>query len=235
MTKGFKTVQRLSTIRKLCQGRKTLHLGCTDSPFTETAIKNRSLLHFELKDAASELYGFDNDPTAIDILKLHGINNLYQADLERLSEVNLDETFDVIIAGEVIEHLSNPGLFLLGIGRFLRPGGKLVISTVNAYCAFRFAMLAISGKGGVNEPIHPDHTAYYSFKTLKLLVERNGFKFEEFMFYDLGVEHRAGVKWVYRLINDFAVSLFPQFSDGIMAICTLNDAADNESNIKSDQ
>lgn len=202
-------------------GRKTLHLGCADSPFTETAIKNGSLLHFELMDAASELYGFDNDPAAIETLRFHGVKNLVAANLERLSDIDFNETFDVIVAGEVIEHLSNPGLFLQGIGRFLRPEGKLIISTVNAYCAFRFAMLAISGRGGRNEPIHPDHTAYYSYKTLKLLLERNGLTIEKFMFYDLGAEHRGGVRLIYRLFNDIAVAFFPQFSDGIIAICSL--------------
>lgn len=221
MTSEFETVQRLSTIKRLCKGRKTLHLGCADSPFTETAIANGSLLHFELLDTASELYGFDNDPSALEIIRFHGAKNLVAADLERLSELDFNETFDVIVAGEVIEHLSNPGLFLHGIGRFLRPKGRLVISTVNAYCAFRFAMQAISGRRGRNEPVHPDHTAYYSYKTLRLLVERNGFRVENFLYYDLGAEHRGGVRLIYRTVNDIAVKFFPQFSDGIIAICSL--------------
>ena len=37
---------------------------------------------------------------------------------------DLNETFDVIIAGEMIEHLSNPGLFLKGIQRFMTPTTK---------------------------------------------------------------------------------------------------------------
>ncbi len=119
MSKNFELVQRVEFIKKACVGRKVLHLGCTDYPFTEQAIENEMLLHFELEKVAGELYGFDFDQKGIDVLEKAGGKNLYRADLEQLENVPLEETFDVIIAGEMIEHLSNPGLFLRGIQRFM--------------------------------------------------------------------------------------------------------------------
>lgn len=225
MASEFELVQRLDFIKQLCKGRKTLHLGCANSPFTVESVQNRSLLHFELLDSASELHGFDNDMSAIEILRSNGIQNLHQANLENLPDIRFEETFDVVIAGEVIEHLSNPGAFLTGVQRFLRHDGILVVTTINAYCAFRFAMNAISGKRGRNEPVHPDHTAYYSYATLKLLLERHNFRIDRFVYYDLGFEHRGGVRVIYRVINDAAVYLFPQFADGIIAVCSADAAA----------
>lgn len=42
-----------------------------------------------------------------------------------------DGSFDVVVAGEVIEHVPHPDLMLTEIRRLLRPGGSLVLSTPN--------------------------------------------------------------------------------------------------------
>lgn len=216
---GFKTVQRVEFLKKIASDKRVLHLGCTNFPYTLDSMKNGTLLHADLTEIAAELTGFDFDQEGIDLLETQGFSELYRADLEKLEEVQLDREFDVIIAGEMIEHLNNQGLFLKGIQRFMGSETKLVITTVNAYCAFRFAIYALRGRGGENEPVHPDHVAYYSYRTLRKLIENNGLEVEEFFFYDLGVEHRGTLKWYYRAINDAAVALFPQLSDGVIAVC----------------
>lgn len=226
MTKKIELVQRVEFIKKMCRGKKVLHLGCTDHPFTKEMIDNQMLLHFELGKIASDLYGFDFDQKGIDVLSAAGAANLYRADLEKLEEVNLDKTFDVIIAGEMIEHLSNPGLFLRGIQRFMNKDTNLVITTINAYSGMRFLIYGLRGKGGENEPVHPDHVAYYSYKTLNLVVQREKLSIKEFVFYDLGKEHRPFGRWFYNLFNDLCVKISPQLSDGVIAVCQLSDAVD---------
>jgi SAM-dependent methyltransferase len=179
------------------------------------------LLHFELEKIASEIYGFDFDQQGLDELERRGSRNLYRADLEKLGDVPISETFDVIIGGEIIEHLSNPGLFLNGIKRFMREDSRLIITTVNAYCAFRFMIYGLRGKGGQNEPIHPDHVSYYSYKTLSLILDRQDLKLSELYFYDIGKEHRPFNKWFYNLFNDICVRVSPQLSDGVIAVAGL--------------
>lgn len=222
MKNKFEIVQRVEFIKKVCEGKKVLHLGCTNYPYTKEAIDNDALLHFELDKIASELYGFDFDQAGIDILEQNGTKNLYQADLEKLEAVNLDETFDVIIAGEMIEHLNNPGLFLRGIKRFMNPNTKLVITTINAYCAMRFWQYFLRGKGGKAEPVHPDHVTYFSYSTLSLIINHAGLSVSDFYFYDLGKEHRPHSKWYYNLVNDISVSIAPQTADGVIAVCSIN-------------
>jgi SAM-dependent methyltransferase len=221
MNEKLDSVQRVDFIKNIASGKKVLHLGCTNYPYTEDAISKGMLLHFELEKIASELYGFDFDRAGLDIIKKAGAGNVFEADLERLSDVPIDETFDVIIGGEIIEHLSNPGLFLNGIKRFMRPDTRLVITTINAYCAMRFLIYGLRGRGGVNEPVHPDHISYYSYKTLKLMLERHGLVLNEFHFYDIGVEHRPFNRWFYNLFNDICVRFSPQLSDGVIAVATL--------------
>lgn len=221
MKKEFALVQRLDLIGRLCSGKKVLHLGCTNHPYTQDAIDNEMLLHFSLNKAAGELYGFDYDQEGIDVLTAHGMTNLYRADLEKLDDVEIDETFDVIIAGEMIEHLNNPGLFLRGIKRFMNEQTVLVITTVNAYCGMRFFLYGLKGKGGKNEPVHPDHVAYYSYSTLKLLLNRHDLDVSEFMFYDLGREHRVHSRKILNFINDVCVRFAAQWADGVIAICRI--------------
>ena len=228
MRKKIELVQRVEFIRKACAGKKVLHLGCTNYPYTAEAIENDMLLHTELEKTAGELFGFDYDQRGIDILQAAGIGKLYRADLERLEDVKLDETFDVIVAGEVIEHLLNPGAFLFGIQKFMNPGTALVITTVNAYCAFRFLVYGLRGKGGENEPVHPDHVAYYSYSTLRLAVERANLAVSDFAFYDIGTEHRPFNRWFYNFFNDLCVWFFPQLSDGVIAVCRLRPESNDE-------
>ena len=206
-------------IRELSRGKSVLHLGCTNYPYTSESLENGSLLHLELAEEAAELYGFDFDERGLEVLREKGIGNLYRADLENLDQVPLERTFDVIIAGEMIEHLPNPGLFLRGIRRFMTGSTSLVITTINAYCAMRFFIYGLRGRGGLSEPVHPDHVAYYSYSTLRLLIENEGLEVREFYFYDIGPEHRPFNRWIYNLVNDISVKISPQLSDGLIAVC----------------
>jgi len=221
MSKKIEITDRVAFIKKACVDKKVLHLGCTDYPFTKEMIDNKMLLHFELQKVAKELYGYDFDQKGIDVLSTAGIKNLYYADLEKLEEVALDETFDVIIAGEVIEHLSNPGLFLKGIQRFMNSATNLVITTINAYCGMRMLTYGLRGQGGAQEPVHPDHVAYYSYSTLRVLIERENLKIDNFAFYNTGKEHRKLAPWKQKFANDISVLIAPQWADGIIAECSL--------------
>lgn len=221
MTKKIPLIDRVTFLKENCVGKKVLHLGCTDYPYTQSSIDNKKLLHFELENIAEELYGFDFDEKGIEILENHDVKNLYKADLENLQEVDLDEKFDVIVAGEMIEHLSNPGLFLSGIQRFMSKDTKLLITTINAYMGMRFWLYGLRGKGGSFEPVHPDHVAYYSYSTLSLLIKRENLQVNEFLFYNLGEEHRVHQPWYYNLCNDVCVKIAPHWSDGIIAVCSL--------------
>ena len=219
-------VQRVAYIKNICRGKKVLHLGCTNYPYTEISLENDDLLHLELMKITENLTGFDFDQKGLDILAGRGVKKLYAADLENLEKLELDETFEVVVAGEIIEHLSNPGLFLRGIRRFMNPQTILVISTVNAYCGMRFAQYALRGKGGSSEPVHPDHVAYYSYSTLNLLARRENFTVSRFSYYDLGVEHRPFVKFYYKWVNDLCVRFTPHLADGVIIECRAENAKD---------
>ena len=219
----YRLVDRVDYLVERCRGRKILHLGCTNWPYAEQSRAAGMLLHDTLAGVAGDLWGLDSDERGIEELRGLGYHQLVVGDLEHL--VSLPDGAvpvpDVIVAGEVIEHLASPGEFLRGVQQLMGPDTTLVVTTVNAYCAFRFAQYALRGRGGVAEPVHPDHVAYYSRATLSLLVERAGLVLSSFSFYDLGREHRPFSRRAVRVVNDVAVRVSPQLADGVIAECTL--------------
>ncbi len=219
--KKIPLVQRVEYLKEICRDKSVLHLGCTGWPYTDIILKDGTLLHLQLEGIARELYGFDADQGGIDVLSQRGMKNLYKADVERLDEVELDKTFDVIIAGEMIEHLSNPGLFLRGIKRFMRPDTTLVITTINAYGGVRMFLYGLRGRGGRLEPVHPDHVAYYSYSTIHHILERENISAKRFLFYDIGPEHRPHNRFYINWVNDLCVLFAPQLADGIIVECAL--------------
>ena len=219
MGKKFESIQRTDFFKESCREKRVLHLGCTSSPYTEISIEKEMLLHFELEKIAGELHGIDHDKDGLEILRKNGAKDIFWADLENLDQLEMDQTFDVIVAGDMIEHLSNPGLFLDGIQRFMNGETKLIITTVNAYCAVRFAIYVLRGKGGRREPVHPDHVAYYSYRTLNLIVARANLEVHDFYFYDVGNEYRPTNNKIANLINDISVKISPHLSDGVIAVC----------------
>lgn len=84
---------------------------------------------------------------------------------------------EVIVCGEVLEHLSNPGLFLKRLNVYWR-GVPLVISVPNAFSASSQKQIA----RGV-ENVNADHVAWYSPQTLKTLLGRAGYTIQELAWY----------------------------------------------------
>src|SRR5207248_5301240 len=98
-----------------------------------------------------------------------GIDNLLVGDVEHLETLNLQRIFQVIIFGDLIEHLSCPGLALDGIRRFMSSASELIISTPNAFSLpanIRFSL------GRHREGA--EHVAAYSKFTLSTVLARHG-------------------------------------------------------------
>ncbi|MBX7060677.1 MAG: class I SAM-dependent methyltransferase [Pyrinomonadaceae bacterium] len=213
-------VQRLDFLDEVCAGKRVLHLGCADSPYTDEAIAAGTLLHGRLSKVAASVTGLDGDIEGLEKLRRAGFDDLVVGDLEKLEDTGLENNFDVIVAGEIIEHLSNPGIFLNGVRSLMNPSTKLVVTTINAYCGMRSIYYSLTRGKGTHEPVHPDHVAYYSYSTLNLLLKRHALSVEDFLFYDMGTDHRKTTPWYLKVFNDVSVTFSRQLADGVIAVCT---------------
>jgi len=223
---SYKIGQRVDYILDACRGKQVLHLGCADTPYTQLRLNDGTLLYTMIEDVAEAQYGVDLSAEGIEFLKRCGYQNLAVADVEHLATENPfgQVDFDVIVAGEIIEHLSNPGLFLDSLKRLLRkPSAKLVLTTINAYCAYRFCYSLLMRE----ESVHPDHVSYFSRKTLTRMLAMHDYEVEDFSFYPIGREHeqyinkgRTQLLW---LVDRLAYKFSPLLADGVMVTCSLRE------------
>lgn len=213
-------VDRVDHLVAAAAGRRVLHVGCANAPYTADSLAAGTLLHDRLRATADLVIGVDSDRDALDLLAARDSGPLLH--VERSIEEHLDEipAVDLVVAGEVVEHVDDAGGLLRSLRAVMvRDGAELVITTINAYGALRMLQYAWPRRGPLSEPVHPDHVAYYSIRTLGLLCERQGLEVVDVAFYDLGPEHRTELPRRQRVANDLVVRWFPQLADGIIVRC----------------
>ena len=120
-------------------GRRVLDLGCRDGALTQTYL------------AGNDVVGVDADREALAEAAKLGIET-HWADLDQPLDFP-DASFDVVVAGELLEHLRDPHRLVAGIRRLLRPGGTFVASVPNAY-RLKGRLLFLVGRPPENDPTH---------------------------------------------------------------------------------
>lgn len=152
------TVDRAKYLVKHTTGKTILHIGCTGQ------------LDRDLCKVAKKCYGIDGQPL----------------DRPDFTQLNLDEygagiplfpDIEVIVCGEVLEHLSNPGHFLDRLHATYQI--PVMFTVPNAMCTGGIDWLTKRGRENVNR----DHVCYYSYTTLKTLLARHGYTVERHFWY----------------------------------------------------
>lgn len=167
-----RVVDRIAYLSGLARGRRVIHVGFVDSGYEEMQSEAGTWLHEHLADAAASLVGIDVDEAGVERARERGYE-AYVADGRRpdlMASLGIEQA-DLVIAGEVIEHLDDPGSFLDGLHDLLAPGGTLVLTTPNASGLLN-GFAAMAGA----EINHPDHVILFSWRTLTNLMRRHGWE-----------------------------------------------------------
>ncbi|MFN7138420.1 MAG: methyltransferase domain-containing protein [Limisphaerales bacterium] len=203
---------RITYILKQCSGKRVLHLGCTDWPYTESKLQQEALLHSKIAKVAKSLVGMDADQAGVEYFRKIGFAETYLDNVEAFNNPEVfNHDYDVIVAGEIIEHLENPGMFLRSVQKLMKPSTEIIITTINAYCFFRFVYYVLR-----NEHVHPDHNYYFSPIVLKKLITRCGLEVTDFSHYPVGKEIRKLNARKLIFLDDISRLLFPRASDGLI-------------------
>lgn len=169
---------RKDYILHLCKNKDVLHLGFVQhSHLYEKKIIEGDWLHSKILSVARRVVGVDYlEETVCQIRKKYGYE-VYVGDVMRLKDLSLNQTFDVIIIGELIEHIENPGIMLNGIKRFCNHNSLVVITTPNPWSLHRIHLI----QKGIfeNKWLNPEHVMWFSYQTLNNLLNRTGFRIIE--------------------------------------------------------
>lgn len=188
-------IVRQDYILSAVKGKRVLDIGCV--------AKDQLLeLHRQIKHQASECIGMD-------IIPAEGV---VQGDAQNF---DFDQPFDVIVVGEVIEHLGDVRGLISSAERNLVAGGRLIVTTPNA---FSFIMLAHACLGKV-VPNDAYHVCLFDVTTL-----RN-------MFYNYSSKSVAGKIWFYEesdiesyqyKMNRVISKVLPAMASGILLDLTFS-------------
>ncbi|MBP7087935.1 MAG: hypothetical protein KBB01_01410 [Candidatus Omnitrophica bacterium] len=212
-------VSRIDYITQKAKNKKVLDLGSYD----ETALfKNgtKHSLYTEISKVATSLLGVDNSTKILgpEII-INPKSRIIKGDVQEISKElfeNID--FDIIIAGELIEHLPNVLDFFRKIKKLFY-GKEFICTTPNAI-SFSNILLGFLKR----ESTHRDHLQIYSYKVLNTLCLKCGFVkwdiipyhvyYTEMIFKAKGYK-KIILRFIEKIVNIFE-DIFPLFSGGLI-------------------
>jgi glycosyltransferase involved in cell wall biosynthesis len=118
--------------------------------------------------------------TGVDYVEIPGVrertDHFVKASLEEGIPAEAGDGFDVIVAADVIEHLSRPGEVLRDMCRVLRPGGQVLLSVPN-FAHWYPRIRVATGQFGYDRRgiLDETHLRFFTRATLRRLVRASGF------------------------------------------------------------
>ncbi len=145
--------------RPLVAGEVLLDLGCGGGLMAPHASSYRHV-------------GIDVSASALSAAAEHGVL-VVRGDAARLPMA--DGTANVVVAGEVLEHVRDLDAVVAEVSRVLRPGGTVVIDTINATRSARLALVTIAERlpGGPPPRIHDPNLFVRPDRLVRLFAEHD--------------------------------------------------------------
>jgi len=169
-------IKKVEFIQDKCRGKNVLDLGCIRHS-ADYAINDPDWLHQKIKAVAEKVIGVDY--LLDDVMKLRDMgHDIVFGDVTK--PLDIKEKFDVIVAGDLIEHLLNIEAFFLNCSRLLMENGILIVTTPNPFFSGEYHYVSFKKQYLVN----PEHTCWIDPQVMLQLSERSGFFMDEIYFID---------------------------------------------------
>lgn len=163
---------RYAVIKRYIEDKKVLDVGSVG--MSALVYNSKEWLFKKMAQEAKTIVGIDINKKAIEKLSKRG----YDIRLGNAEYFDLGEKFDVVVAGELIEHLNNQGDFLESVQKHLKKDGYLIITIPNCFSWVYFLESLILGEKLGNS----DHTLWHSAKTIRQLLAKFEFSIKEFYY-----------------------------------------------------
>lgn len=184
--------ERDTFLETLLGGKKILHLGACDAPYTKEKADSNTWLHSRIS-AKSEVLGVDIDEDAVKMCHEMGFDNVIAKDIFELAAAEVS-AYEYILFSETIEHITNPGEFLKRLAGLMDNSQKLIVTTPNAH----FWRNTVNGMMGF-ENNHQDHVVHFTPYTMVNILKESGFSQIDAKVAHLPRRSGAGLKQSIRL------------------------------------
>jgi len=161
--KHSRTGSHMQILAAVKPGARVLDLGCS-----------QGLLARPLRDKGVRTTGVDvGAPEKVS----RDLEGYHQRDLEEPLDIPEGRVFDYVVVADVIEHLKNREQLLRSARRYLKPDGRLLISTPNiAIWFYRLSLLVGRFEYGPRGVLDETHVHLFTQSTFRREVERGGFR-----------------------------------------------------------
>jgi 2-polyprenyl-3-methyl-5-hydroxy-6-metoxy-1,4-benzoquinol methylase len=180
---------RFRQLRKFFEDRDILDIGCA------VGYKKDDWMHKNIKGVARSVYGLDLDQQSVDEIRAMG----YDVQQGNAQQFNINRKFTLVHAGELIEHLDNPGGFLESARAHLTEDGLLLLTTPNA---LRISNFLYAATGGLR--VNAEHTCWFCDTTISTLLQRKGFEVME-----IGYLKHETFNWFRKLMLSIRAAVLP--------------------------
>jgi 2-polyprenyl-3-methyl-5-hydroxy-6-metoxy-1,4-benzoquinol methylase len=147
------------------EGKRVLDVGCSSGYLAEP-----------LSQRGNTIVGIELDPEAAQAAGAF-CERVLVGDVETMDLPLEPASFDVVLCGDVVEHLRDPVAALARLRPFLKPGGRLVLSTPNvANWAIRLSLLGGRWRYTDRGILDRSHTHLFTRATLVEALRRAGYE-----------------------------------------------------------
>jgi len=192
---AFHDLARIKIVLQLVgSNKKVLDIGCYDGAISTM-----------IKDLGNEVFGVDISTKAVSMAQKKGIKAIKVSDIENGLPFS-DGSFDVVVAGEIIEHIFDTDSFLDEIYRVLNKKGSLILTTPNLASLGSRITLFIGRQPWTVETSLKDesagHIRHFTYQTLRKLLELHRLKVDVFT--------SSVISFAGKIITSKLAKLFPR-------------------------
>lgn len=134
------------------------------------------------------------------------MDQVLEGDIEKIDFPFAAESFDIILALDILEHLVDPWSIIKKLHALLRPGGRLIVSIPNVRHYSVVLPLLFLGDWRYTQEglLDSTHIRFFTRKTAKKIFLAEGFSIEQ-------IDQTGGKKGFGALINKLSLGVFNEF------------------------
>lgn len=193
----------------MAAGRRVLNVGAAGNASYYRDHGTDGWLHARMAKVAASLTGLDLNTVEVGVASGLG----YEVVAGNCENVDLGQSFDLIVMADVLEHVDSPAAALANMMRHLPQGGKIIVTSPNA--TFLGNVLNALLRRGPN--VYWDHVNLFTPENIQALCDRHGWMLAQTAMYSL-VDSRSALLRLKCALIGATGQLFPRLHSAFLCV-----------------